>query len=280
MPLSGALADLKSGIEKAFNDCTEKSKEGGPENIIDALSSDIGKSIDSFIFEALVETEVLVDTIDTASAGPNAAPVPGKGVGEVTASEPDPMIEKIFEAYMKVNDKGAKSDASTPEINKELGKDISDAVLNFSKTVEVTNEVELEAFQSVGIPPITPAAIAKGETGTGKGVGGDSIGLTGLSGGPASKLAKGIEDAYNKSAEEGSKSDASPEKINKDLGELIGQSIHDFFVSSVVKTKVNTDGGTGELAPTSMMPVGTSMAPTAPPPMTTPGTGTGEGKIS
>jgi len=280
LPLSSSLPALKSDLEKAFNDCTEKGKSGGPEKILDSLSSDITNSITKFINEALIETDVTVDYIDTGSAGPNAAPVSGKGVGEVTAYESDPLQEEIFKAYMNVNDSGSKDKASTPDINKKLGEEISVAILNFSKTIEVTNEVELEAFQSAGLPPITPASIMAGELGTGKGVGGDSKGLTSLDGPSKSDLALKIEEAYNKTVKDGSSDGAKVSKINKDLGDSIGQAVHDFFVSSIVETDVNTDGGTGEAAPASMMPAGTSMVPTAPPPMTIPGVGTGTGTIS
>lgn len=280
MTLSKALPKLKSEIEKAFNESADKGKSGGTEDILDFLSSHIGDSIDKFILQALVETDVTVDNIDTGSAGINASPVPGKGVGKVSATKPSPMVDKIFKAFMKVAENGSKDDASTPKINKELGEDISKAILDFSKTVEVTNEIELNPFQSVGIPPITPAAIDKGETGKGTGVGGDSKGLTKLSGSSTSKLASSIEKAYNKSVDQGSKENASTPKINKDLGDSIGQAIHDFFVSCTVETDVVTDGGTGEKAPTSMMPAGSSMVPTAPPPLTLSGTGKGTGKIS
>lgn len=89
-------------------------------------------------------------------------------------------------------------------------------------------------------------------------------------------LANAIKEAYIEAGNAGSQASADSVQICRDLGENIGQAIHNFFISSIVKTDVAFLGGTGEQTPTSQTTTPTGPTPTTPPPETIPG-GIGQG---
>ena len=284
MPLGSALSKLKQDLAAAFDESVAGGIEDiGKESIIDKLADQFSSSVDSYSKEGQIDTVVTVlpGSIIAVPAGPNAAPVPGTGVGKITGMAVADLKSKLVSAFEKSTDAGSQDGASSSEVNTDLGKDIAQAVLDYYNSAVVETEIELQTFLTMGVPPITPAAIAPGEKGTGTGTGGAAFGLTGLSASLAN-LSSDVSVAFDDKVSQSSESGVSTSDVNSSLGSSLGQAIHDFVTLSIVKTNCTFQGGTGEAAPTSLMPAPPGPpVPTAPPPKTVPGAiGTGLGQIS
>ena len=283
MSLDGSLSGLKSDLAAALD---EKTKNGidniGKDQIISKFSSSMSKAIDKYSLEADIKTDVISPpaAIQTTSAGPSASPVIGTGKGTISDMDTSSLEAAIKSAHEKVVVDGSKDGADYKAIDSSLGKDLADGIVEYYMSALVTTEVELTAFMTIGIPPITPAAIAGGEKGEGLGQGGSSKGLTNLK--PlAPSLASDLASSYDWAVTAGSASGAKTADVNKGLADRISDSIHNFIKSTIIMTDVTFEGATGETAPTSMMPGPSGVIPTVPPPQTIPGgTGMGIGNIA
>jgi len=179
MSLIDVLPDFKIGIEEALNQAVEDgSTQTGFETVIENLSNELSREIDTYARAATVETNdlVLPGAIITQSAGPSISPTVGTGTGTISNLDIDTLRVDIYKAYEKIVAHGQLATADSRVINENLGEDLSRTIYRYALTAEVNTENELDGFPTVGLPPgITPAQMPSGETGIGIGIGGTVI---------------------------------------------------------------------------------------------------------
>ena len=172
MPLSDELQNLKDGIKSALDTSVEDGIDGNENTIVvENLATNLADAIQSYFLNAEVQTDDVVapPLLVTTTAGPNAAPVLGTSIGEITSADYDFLKTNFIASYSKIQVRSSP-DNDYKEVNRILGADFAVAVYGYFLSGDILTESTLEAFATLGVPPgVTPANMPAGEKGTGVG---------------------------------------------------------------------------------------------------------------
>lgn len=172
MPLSDELQNLKNGINSALNTSVEDGIAGKESiEVVENLAKNLSDAIQSYFLNAEVQTDDVVapPLLVTTTAGPNAAPVLGSSIGEITNADYNFLKTYFIASYLKIQVQSSP-DNDYKEVNRILAADFAVAVYGYFLSGDILTESTLEAFATLGIPPgVTPANMPAGEKGTGVG---------------------------------------------------------------------------------------------------------------
>lgn len=292
--------NLKIDIERAYTKAVTRSTETGVSyvDINRNLGEDVSKSIYRYAITAKVLTDNELTAFDTSGLPPVAitpatfpAGETGSGEGEngvfiIKVQDGEFKIENLSNEIIQPNALGVSRfslntalssfSSSLRQLSLEVSifivQKLSSDKLRLVAALDLDglmfNDLEVSEIINSSASLSLPDAAAP-----------EDLGLTNLGSG-IEGLSSKISAAYNKAVEDGSLTGANYKNVNKDLGESIGQAVHDFFKSSVVITEIIYDGGLVENPLSSQMPGPNGLIPTVPTPQTLPGAiGGGIGRL-
>lgn len=264
MPLGSAVAGLLNGIQTAYKSAVDNGSEN--ENAFgtqDSLAHDMSSAIDTYYSQALVSTDVTIDSGQMdAVGGSTQVDGTGMGTGSLTILDPTTLTQSLYSAYKSAAITGEESDPI-----QQLAQDVGDAVYKYMISPTVITTIVADGGQVTNASAGTANPIG---TVTSPGTG-TAEGEVSFEPGDVSALKSDVETAYN-TAKTNGKVGSSLEALAAD----IHAAIHRFALTAIVKTDVTVVPG--QVVTGYMVLVGVAPAPL--PAVTLTGTGTGEGTIS
>lgn len=264
MPLGSASAGLLNDIQVAYKSAVDNGSENentfGTQN---SLARDMSSAIDTYYSQALVTTNVTIDSGQQDSVGGSTqVDGSGTGTGSLTTLDPAALTNSLYNAYKSASITGEKSDPIP-----QLAKDVSGAIHTYMVSPTVVTSITTPGGQLSNAAAGTAVPVATVSS-PGSGIGNGKVIFED---GDISNLISALETAYEAAKVNGT-TGSSLETLSSD----IHTAIHLFALTAIIETTV--DIMPGQVLAQYMVLVGTVPAPL--PAVTLQGSGTGEGTIS